>query len=167
MANYAAYFSFNNAEQGFRIPYIADSIELQLAGNNDTETVIGLGEISILNDPQLTQFAIKTEFPANWHPAIPEEMKNSLLKPNEYVTLLSNWMRSKRPIRFILTNAAVPMNMACTIEDLSFTENAGDPGSIFAEIELRRYTFHEIRRVQNGTVAGTVILSGASDTGST
>jgi hypothetical protein len=165
MPNYQAYFSYNNAEQGFRIPYIIDEIELKLSGNNDTEEIIGLGTISILNDPDLTSFTIKTEFPAKWHPPIPEDLKSSLLKPDEYVTLLSNWMRSKRPVRFILTGSAVPMNIACSIEDMSFTENAGEPGTIYAAIELKRYTFHEVRRVTNGTVTGSVILSGALDTG--
>jgi hypothetical protein len=167
MANtdYKAYFSYNNAEQGFRIPYISDSIELKLSGSNDTATIIGLGEISQINDPSLTSWTIQTEFPAFWSPAIPEDLKNNLLKPNEYVTMLSNWMRSKRPIRFILTNSAVPMNIACTIENLSFTENGNEPGTIYAEIDLKRYTFHEIRRVSQGSVTGSVILSGTTDTG--
>jgi hypothetical protein len=165
MPEYRAYFSFNNAEQGFRIPYIQNDINLNLSGNNEETDVIGLGAISILNDPNLTSWTIKTEFPSTWNELIPEDMKNSLLKPSEYVTLLSNWMRSKRPVRFILTGSAVPMNIACTIEDLSFTENAGEPGTIYAEIELKRYVFHEIRRVTQGTVTGSVILSGTSDIG--
>lgn len=164
MSNYAIYLSYNNAEEGFALPLMPESFEMKLKGNNQTEEVIGLGQVNQLKKPTLNEFSVKTELPREWRHYL-SIASDQLLKPAEYIDMLSKWFRATKPVRFIMTGSAVPINMAVSIESLSYEEQATDEGTLSLELDFKRYIFHSVRRIVDSTVDGSVATSGTGDIG--
>lgn len=155
MAEYGIWLSWNNQQEGFRIPINPTRIELGDRGKMQTYDVVGLGEVSVLKGRQLTEFAWSGEFPGQRYPWVVSDV---LLPPYEYVRYLLRWWDTKRPIRFVFTGQAFDINEAVSIEEFRWQESAGAEGDIAYTIRLKKYQFYAAQRVvpvQTGATGST------------
>lgn len=144
MSDYGFYLSFNNQEQGFRLPVNPGKIEVSESGSGKTYTVSKLGEINVIKDAHLTEISFESEFPGQAYPYV---VGSELREPDYYVELINGWRATKRPIRFVLTEAAIDINMAVSIEKFDWEERAGEEGDIQYRLSLKKYVFYAARRV--------------------
>lgn len=153
---YSIWLSWNNQAEGFQIPVNPESIEIGDGNSSKTYEVIGLGEISIIKSPKLTDFSFSSFFPA-------KDKRVALLdrgtsvdpfvigdqsfdKPEIYVEHILRWMGTKRPIRFVFIGDSFTINEAVSIESFQWKDIAGSSGDIEYTINLKKYVFYAAQK---------------------
>lgn len=154
---YGIWLSWNNQQEGFQIPVNPGSIELSDGNKGKTYEVSGLGEINVIKDMKLTEYAFSSIFPAQAYPFV---STNLLLQPKAYVEYILKWMATKRPIRFIFTGNSFDINTPASIESFQWKETAGRGGDIEYTIRLKKYVFYSAQRVV--VIPDPVIPQGAA-----
>lgn len=158
---YGIWLSFNNQEEGFRIPVNPPSIEMS-DGVNSKVYDMGSKEINVIKTRKLTEYSFESIFPAVEYPFV---IGDRLYEPVLfYVHLITKWMSSKRPIRFVFTGSTFDINEAVSIESFTWREVAGSPGDIEYKLTLKQYYFYAAKRVvlqsrQSGETAALVAQS--------
>ncbi|REK74388.1 LysM peptidoglycan-binding domain-containing protein [Paenibacillus paeoniae] len=165
--SYRMQLSFNNGTEVLDIQVLPSSIEISDGGKGNTYDVVGLGEINVIKERKLSEYAFSSFFPAKLYPfMLPphDDKKNDpepvvkVVPPIEQVRKISRWMESKRPIRFIFqggtTASDVVINTPATIESFQWKEVAGGIGDIEYSIKLKHYRFYAAKKVvvQNNAV---------------
>ncbi|WP_281885690.1 LysM peptidoglycan-binding domain-containing protein [Paenibacillus sp. YYML68] len=144
MSEYGIYLSWNNQEEGFRIPVNPESLEMKDSGGDNKTYAVSGGEISVIKDPKLTEIGFSSEFPAQQYPFV---VGNLLAEPMYYVDLIRKWMRTRMPIRFVFTGSSFDLNLPVSIERFEWKEAAGSPGDIEYTLHLKKYVFFAAKRV--------------------
>ncbi|WP_338552891.1 LysM peptidoglycan-binding domain-containing protein [Paenibacillus sp. KS-LC4] len=143
---YGIWLSYNNQESGFQLPVNPAELQISDATSGKSYDVSGLGEINVIQSPKLTEISFDSFFPAPGanYSFIASE---TLLEPYVYLTLIQDWMKKKRPIRFIFTGASFDLNLAVSIEKFEWREAAGS-GDIEYSLGLKKYVFYKARPVE-------------------
>ncbi|WP_068773458.1 LysM peptidoglycan-binding domain-containing protein [Paenibacillus sp. FJAT-26967] len=144
MYDYGIYLSFNNQENGFRLPVNPEEIEVSGGVEGKSYNLVKGGEINIPKDPQLTEISFSSFFPAVRYPFVVDTV---LLEPFRYVQLIESWMATRRPMRFVFVGSNFDINLAATISSFTWKEAAGSPGDIEFDMTLKKYVFYAARRV--------------------
>jgi nucleoid-associated protein YgaU len=137
------WFSFDNGNERLQVPVHPGEITFKFGSKNETVSIAGLGDITIIQDKPLEEISFSSYFPAakdyTWaHPNVHE--------PQVYIDYLLKWKNSGKPMRFIITETRI--NMACTIEEFEYSEKAGDVGTYYYNITFREYRFIKPRKLQ-------------------
>ncbi|WP_341279356.1 LysM peptidoglycan-binding domain-containing protein [Paenibacillus sp. FSL H8-0537] len=143
---YGIWLSYDNQKSGFRLPVNPAELQISDATSGKSYDVSGLGEINVIQSPKLTEISFDSFFPApgaNYSFVASE----TLFEPYVYLTLLQDWMKKKRPIRFIFTGASFDLNLAVSIEKFEWREAAGS-GDIEYSLGLKKYVFYKARPVK-------------------
>src|SRR5690606_27896711 len=103
---YGIWLSWNNQEDGFQLPVNPASIEVSDGSKGSTYDIQKLGEINVIQNPNLTRFAFDGLFPAQEYHFLSAPLMLPInvdgVKQNYYVYYLNKWMASNRPIRFVM-----------------------------------------------------------------
>lgn len=142
-SEYGIWLSYNNQQEGFRIPVNPPDIQIGDSVGGKTFEVSGLGEINVIQSPKLTDISFKSIFPVNHYAFVASQ---ALYDPVYYVNLILNWMKTKHPIRFVFTGASFDLNMAVSIEKFEWSEIAGS-SDIEYSIGLKKFVFYGARKV--------------------
>ncbi|EHQ92133.1 LysM peptidoglycan-binding domain-containing protein [Desulfosporosinus youngiae] len=137
------------------LPVMPSALEIGEGGNNKTYDVVALGEINVIKNPKLSEYAFSSFFPAQRYPFV---TVSPLLLPYEYVKRILKWMESKEPIRFVFISETFDINTLASIEGFDWKESAGS-GDIDYTLKLKRYTPYSARRA---VVAQTMTIASVS-----
>ncbi|MEF2246226.1 LysM peptidoglycan-binding domain-containing protein [Paenibacillus sp. IITD108] len=166
MRVYAVELSFNNKAEAIILPVNPQSMEISETGNGSTYDVMGLGQVNVIKDRELTEYSFSSIFPAveysfvtgfNDLPKVVEGensedkvnlAEGQLLKPVEYVKAIERWMATKRPIRFIFVSDTYYINTPVSIESFQWKEVAGSGGDIEYSITLKKFVFYAARKIE-------------------
>src|SRR5690606_31431652 len=144
--SYEVWLSFNNQEEGFQLPINPGRIEVSEGSKGKTYDISNIGEINVIKDRKLTQYAFDGFFPAlDQHK--PLLATDQVLEPKRYVEYIEKWMDSKRPIRFIFASPDYEINEAVSIEGFTWREVAGGMGDIEYSLSLKKYVFYSAQRL--------------------
>jgi LysM repeat protein len=141
---YKMYFGINNGQEGFILPVLPEKIRFSESGDNKTYDLINLGEINTINLPKLTKISFESYFPFNNGPYVTSE---KLFEPAYYVNKIREWRNKLLKIRFIFTGSPLEVNELFTIENFELTENGGEVGDIYYDIELKKYKNYGAKKV--------------------
>lgn len=144
MRVYAVELSFNNKEEVITLPINPESMEVSESGEGSTYDVVGLGQVNVIKDRQLTEYSFSSIFPANQYPFMTTK---TFLQPVEYIKMIEKWMVTKRPIRFILVSDTYDINTPASIESFEWREVAGSGGDISYSLQLKKYVFYAARKI--------------------
>ncbi|WP_456289736.1 LysM peptidoglycan-binding domain-containing protein [Paenibacillus sp. AK002] len=151
MRVYGVELSFNNKEEVLQLPINPSEMEVDETGRGNTYDVVGLGEINVIKDRQLTTYSFNGLFPAQWYPFVTTD---DLLHPVEYIKMIEKWMTTKRPIRFIFTSDTYDINTPASIESFTWKEVAGGGGDIEYSLQLKKYVFYAARKIVKESTNG-------------
>lgn len=143
--SYGIQLSFNNKQELIELPVLPDTIQIGDGGKGKSYDVMKLGEINVIKDPKLSEYAFSSIFPVQRYPFV---ITDRLLGPVEYVEFILKWMKTKRPIRFIFVGDTFEINTPASIEDFKWKEVAGSGGDIEYSLKLKKYVFYTAQRVQ-------------------
>ncbi|MEK8131247.1 LysM peptidoglycan-binding domain-containing protein [Paenibacillus filicis] len=176
---YGIYLGWNNAESWFRLPVNPESLEIKQGGEGQTYNIVGLGEINAIQTPKLREISFSGIFPAAAYPFV--QVREEELRPSLwYVDRLTEWMRSKRPIRIVVTGGqtelidgaltGIQLNSPVSIERFDWKETAASSGDVEYELSLKQYEFYAAKKVnivldpqQGGTVVEEAEPTRAND----
>ena len=96
-------------------------------------------------------FSFSSFFPAAKFPGIQVE---ELTPPIDIINMIKEWKEGKLPVHFIAT--ACGIDMFCSIEEFTYTEKGGDPGTYHYSITLKEYREITIRQVKVENEKATV-----------
>lgn len=140
---YQMWLTYNAEKEKIQLPVLPESFQVSNGSNNDSVNVVGLGEIVIMQSRPALQFSWSSFFPAAKFPGI---QVNSITKPLTLVQKINEWKASKKPVHLIVTACGV--DLFATIEDFSYSEEGGDPGTYQYSIKLKEYREITVRQVK-------------------
>ncbi|GED14889.1 LysM peptidoglycan-binding domain-containing protein [Aneurinibacillus migulanus] len=144
------WLTFNNLNERHQLPVLPPDIKITCGSKNETVYISGLGDITIIQDPDLKTFTFSSYFPGardyTWaHP--------NVHKPEIYLKNIQRWKDSGKPMRFIVISDSLNLNYACTIEQFDYEERAGDVNTIYYTISLKEYRFIKPRKLESKAVS--------------
>lgn len=158
---YEIWLSWNNKEEEFQLPINPSSIKISQGSNSTTYDLVDLGEINVIKSPKLLTYSFDSIFPARQdYPFANAQILSGISSDgvfyNPYVYYLTKWMRTKRPIRFMMFGGRYTINTPASIESFEWKESAGSGGDIEYSLSLKQYVFYTAQRVSlHETAAGT------------
>lgn len=117
------------------IPVLPSEYKVQSKQNNQTENIIGIGEISLKGKRGLRSVSFSSFFPFRKDSSYCR--KGQILKPLQYVNAIER-MKQLGTVKLIITGS--PVRMTCTIESFEWGENDGT-GDIFYTLSLKEYRY--------------------------
>lgn len=138
------WLSYNNNAEKIQIPVNPGELKIGNGSQNESVSVVDIGEITIKQDPTLKTFEFDSFFPEWFAPyvGVPE---SKLMKPWEYIKLIELWKAKDNPVRFIVTGTNI--NFPVTIEGFNYSERGGDVGTLYYTLQLKEYKFIKVRQV--------------------
>ena len=136
------YFIFEYKGERVYLPYNPDSLKVKRGGNNETVSVMSLGEINIMKRAKLFELELVSFFPS-------EEDFHSLAMPGEYVSpgKMINFFKLARrncePMLLTVTGTAFGSQYVC-IESFDWGVSAGC-GDVDFTLSLREYRKPKIK----------------------
>lgn len=140
---YEIWLTHNAEKEKIQLPVLPESFQVKNGSNNDKVNVVGLGEIVIMQSRPALQISFSSFFPATKFPGL---QVSSITKPLTLVEKINNWKASKKPIHFIVTSCGIDLYAA--IEDFTYSEVGGDPGTYQYSLDLKEYREIKVRQVK-------------------
>ena len=109
------YLSVNNREQVLRLPVLPPEFTVSKAQSNETFETVTQGQLKLIGRPALKSISWSSFFPIRDYPFLRDRSNNAY----GYLYIIDTWVKQKLPIRLIITDT--PINMACCIDDFSYT----------------------------------------------
>lgn len=142
-SKYQMWLTYNAEKEKIQLPVLPSSFQTKNGSHNDSVDVVGLGEIVIMQGRPALQFSFSSFFPATKFPGL---QVSKITKPLSLVKKINTWKASKKPVHFIVTACGV--DLYCTIEDFTYSEEGGDIGTYQYSITLKEYREITVRQVK-------------------
>ena len=140
--NYQMWLTYNAESKKIQLPVLPLSFQTKNGSKNDTVNIVGLGEITIIQNRPALQFSFSSFFPASVFSGMQVE---TITEPLTLINKINAWKADKKPIHFIVTGCGIDLYV--TIEEFTYTENGGDPGTYQYSIVLKEYREIAVRQV--------------------
>lgn len=125
------------------IPVLPSKLKVTSAGDNDTDTVLGLGEVLILRQKRLRTVSWDSFFPAHSAPYAPR----TITPPLELVRAIQAARDALQPVRLLITGTDLDINIRMGIESFDYEERSGELGDLYYSIKLSEWKDYSPRRI--------------------
>lgn len=125
------------------IPVLPEKLKVTSPGNNDTATVLVLGDVLILRKKGLRTIAWDSFFPVNDAPFV----TGRITDPVEIVKAIQKARDSLDPVRFLITGTDLDINVRMGVETFDYEERAGELGDFYYSIKLSEWKDYSPRRI--------------------
>lgn len=150
-SGYAIYLQFGKK---LKIPVNPEKIEIQYPSEDEEYDVLGLGKVVVQKKPGLRTISWEGFFPAERSAGY---VNTGAKAPKAYVKMIEKARDEQMAGRVIISRSgAYDTNMRCVISNFQTTDQGGEPGDIYYEIELKEYRSYAPRTVQIITQTETV-----------
>lgn len=117
----------------FSIPVLPSEYKVQSSQNNQSENIVGIGEVLLKGKRNLITVSFSSFFPLRRNSSYCR--KGRILKPLQYVNAIER-MKQLGAVKLVITGS--PIRMDCTIESFEWGESDGT-GDIFYTISFKEY----------------------------
>lgn len=145
----------------FPLPWLPTEYTLSCGTNHGTFDIIGLGEITVLQDRPLMELSFSSRLPGR---EVPGMMPFKLQPAEDYKDAMIGLQRSQYPSHIIITGEGCSLNMFCTITSLNFAPKGGDVGTIYYDITLKEWREVSARQVEVDPVTKVAVVPLAEET---
>ena len=114
-------FILSNANERLVLPVTPWKYQVTTAQDNKTVDILDTGEALIFGNPKLKRLKFSCFFPALNHKY--PFVVGAELETTEIIALLEKWKTSKTPVRVIITDSSINLQMA--IESFNYSEKDG------------------------------------------
>lgn len=115
------------------IPVLPSEYKVQSSQNNQSENIVGIGEVLLKGKRNLITVSFSSFFPLRRNSSYCR--KGRILKPLQYVNAIER-MKQLGAVKLVITGS--PIRMDCTIESFEWGESDGT-GDIFYTISFKEY----------------------------
>lgn len=141
--DYQIWLTANSEKQKIQLPVNPESITITNGSSNSTINVVELGEVIIFQGRPAVQISFSSFFPAKKFPGVKVD---KLTQPTTIAKRIIGWKNKKKPIHFVVTKLGV--DMYCSIENFTYSEQGGDPGTLHYTLSLKEYREIKTRQVK-------------------
>ena len=141
-SKYEMWLTYNAEKEKIQIPVLPSSFQTKSGGKSDSVNVVGLGEIFVVQRRPALKFSFSSFFPANKFPGL---QVTDITSPLTLIEKINTWKADGKPIHFIVTACGV--DLYTIIDDFSYSEEGGDPGTYQYSITLKEYRAITVRQV--------------------
>lgn len=134
------WLSFNNFAEKLQLPVPPAEFSMTTGNLNETVNITNLGDIAQIGGEALAEVELTSFFPARPAPYTTRTVPD----PYAAVELIEKWRKSKKPVRFIITDT--PVNLACAIEFFTWGERGGSRDVDYS-LKLKEYRFIQVKQV--------------------
>ncbi|MDQ0112325.1 LysM peptidoglycan-binding domain-containing protein [Paenibacillus harenae] len=140
------WFTYNNGAESLWLPVTPSELKVTSGSANETVTVQGLGQVTVMQDPVLKTYEFSSHFPQQYGPYCAYK---DIPPPKKGIDQLEKWKFSGFPVQFVIINPeGKKLTVPVTIESLSYREIAGDIGSIYYDLSLREFKYTKPRAIE-------------------
>ena len=125
------------------IPVLPSKLKVTSAGDNDTDTVLGLGEVLILRQKRLRTVSWDSFCPAHSAPYAP----GVITPPLELIRAIQTARDALQPVRLLITGTDLDINVRMGIESFDYEERSGELGDLYYSIKLSEWKDYSPRRI--------------------
>lgn len=125
------------------IPVLPSKLKVTSAGDNDTDTVLGLGEVLILRQKRLRTVLWDSFCPAHSAPYAP----GVITPPLELIRAIQTARDALQPVRLLITGTDLDINVRMGIESFDYEERSGELGDLYYSIKLSEWKDYSPRRI--------------------
>ena len=125
------------------IPVLPSKLKVTSAGDNDTDTVLGLGEVLILRQKRLRTVSWDSFCPAHSAPYAP----GVITPPLELIRAIQTARDAWQPVRLLITGTDLDINVRMGIESFDYEERSGELGDLYYSIKLSEWKDYSPRRI--------------------
>lgn len=125
------------------IPVLPSKLKVTSAGDNDTDTVLGLGEVLILRQKRLRTVSWGSFCPAHSAPYAP----GVITPPLELIRAIQTARDALQPVRLLITGTDLDINVRMGIESFDYEERSGELGDLYYSIKLSEWKDYSPRRI--------------------
>lgn len=140
---YQMWLTYNAEKEKIQLPVLPASFQTKNGSNNESINVAGLGEITVMQSRPALQFSFSSFFPAAKFPGL---QVSTITFPLRLIEKINQWKAGRKPVHFIVT--ACNIDIYVTIENFTYTEEGGDPGTYQYSITLKEYREITVRQVK-------------------
>ncbi len=140
---YKMWLTHNAEKQKIRLPVLPETIQIKNGSRNDSVNIADLGEITIMQAGPAIQVSWSSFFPAAKFPDI---QVKKITKPKKLIKKINKWKDSEKPVHLI--SQGCKLDMYATVEDFTYSEEGGDPGTYQYSITLKEYREISARKVK-------------------
>lgn len=142
--SYAIFFDYNGTT--YRLPTNPETLKITSAQANEKYVMLGLGQVAVPTDLELSEYAFECEFPHSERGYT--ETNGSFKGPDYYQNLFDTWRAHLDIVRFIVHNGITKdVNTLVLIEECDVTENAGEEGDKYLEFKLLEFKIFDKKSV--------------------
>lgn len=125
------------------IPVLPSKLKVTSAGDNDTDTALGLGEVLILRQKRLRTVSWDSFCPAHSAPYAP----GVITPPLELIRAIQTARDALQPVRLLITGTDLDINVRMGIESFDYEERSGELGDLYYSIKLSEWKDYSPRRI--------------------
>ncbi len=124
--------SVNNRAEVLELPVNPPSVEFTEKQLNQTVTLLNVGEANLKGERGLTYTKFSSFFPSESSP----HYRYAKKKPEKYVSTIEAWKRSKLPVRVIISDMKI--NLQMLIDEFNHSMKEGD-GDVYYTLSFSEY----------------------------
>lgn len=129
-------FFFNYQDRLYQLPVNPEELSVQYPGNNESKTVVALGEITLLQKRKLAKLSISSWLPEQpWHSGL--RTTGGFQPAIVYDELFRGILESEDYMRLVVTG--INLNMLVSIEDYKSSHQSGDYEDIYYTLDLKEF----------------------------
>lgn len=136
-------FWISQGKEKLRFPVLPEAIDIANSVQNDSVKIMGLGELTFIEEPGAKEISFSSFFPKKYTPIA--EYQN-LPSPENAIAKIEKWMKAKKPVQFLITGTK--FNMTCSIESLKYSEGDNEIGDRDFDIVLKEYKTASPRKIK-------------------
>jgi hypothetical protein len=145
-------FFFEFDKEIIQLPVNPEEIKVVSSGNNSSEEIVALGEITILREKKLREIKVESFLPL--YQDAPYVLTKGKFKPyGFYVKFFNKIINAKKPLRLIVTGVGI--NMLMSIENMESWKKGGD-NDLYFSLDLKEYRTLTVKTAKNVTTTSTI-----------
>jgi len=132
----------------FRLPVNPSTIENDKSSPQDVFNILGFGQVSVPQYPDLETFKFKSFFPGEKEPFVFSQAHSPLFYLDELQRALDSATVGEITIH---RPTAGKLHMRCMIKSFKVTDNGGEPNDIYYQLELVEYRKFKPKKLKDIT----------------
>ena len=137
----------------YQLPVLPETIKITNSANNASLSVVGIGEVTILQGRKAKQYSFSSIFPNTYFTGCAFNGKSKYWhRPKTFVKFFESLINSKKLVIFVFSrndsSKHLSISKKCTIERFEYSETGGDIGTISYTLTLKEYRKPNIRQIK-------------------
>ncbi|MBC8530574.1 LysM peptidoglycan-binding domain-containing protein [Gehongia tenuis] len=132
----------------FELPVLPESLSITVPGANERFDTAESYQGTLFKWHKNRQLTLKGVFPGEGDPYV-----ENGYSPEYYVNAIQGWMEAFTPVKLNWTGGAIDVYMTVTVENFTYTEEGGMPGTLSYEMDLVEYRKLAAPQVNTGSLS--------------